>query len=94
MGVTVVTEAAEEPAPSAAEDMQVSVAEDTRVSAAAPVRAELVVAMAEPGSVGLAAAMARGITHPESQRNATAPIVATEATAATGKGITHREPRR
>lgn len=78
MGVAVVTEAAEEPA----------------ASAAAPVRAELVVAMAEPGSVGLAAAMARGITHPESQRNATAPIVATEATAATGKGITHREPRR
>jgi hypothetical protein len=40
------------------------------------------------------AAMARAIMHPESQRDGTAPIVATEATAVTGKGITHREPRR
>ena len=43
MGVAVDTEAA---------DTAASAAEDTRVSAAAPVRAELVVATAEPGSVG------------------------------------------
>ena len=36
------------------------------------------------------AAMARAIMHPESQRDATA---ATAAIAATGKAITHREPR-
>ena len=38
-------------------------------------------------SHGLAAAMARAITHPESRRDATA------ATAAMGKGTTHREAR-
>jgi hypothetical protein len=76
MGVAVVTEAAA--------DTAVSAAEDTRVSAAAATGAELVVATAEPGSVGLAAAMARGITHPEPRR---------DATAAMGKGTMHREAR-
>jgi hypothetical protein len=93
MRVAVDTEAADTAA-SVAGDTQVSAAEDTRVSAAVSERAELVLATAEPVLVGLAAAMARGITHPESQRDATALIVTTEATAATGKGITHREPRR
>ena len=71
----------------AAADTAVSAAGATQVSAAAPVRAELVVATAVPGLVGLAAAMARGITHPESQRDATA------ATADMVKITTHRESR-
>ena len=62
MALAVVTEA---------EDTAASAAEDTRISAAVAMPAELVVTTAEPGAVGLAAAMARGLTHPESQRNAT-----------------------
>ena len=53
--------------------------EDTRVSAAVAMRAELVVATVEPGSVMVVAVMARAITHPGSRRDATA------ATAAMGK---------
>ena len=71
MGVAVVTEAAE----------------DTQVSAAVAMRAALVVATVEPGSVMVVPVMAHAITHPGSRRDATA------ATAAMGKGITHREPR-
>ena len=78
MGVAVVTEAAAGTA--------VSASEDTQVSAALVMRAELVVATVEPGSV-MVPVMARATTHPESQRDATA------ATAATGKGTTHREAR-
>ena len=62
-------------------------AADTRVSAAAPAEAELVVATVEPGLAGRVAAMARSITHPEFQRNATA------ATAAPDEGPTPREAR-
>ena len=58
-----------------------------RVSAAALLQVELVVATAEPALAVVVPAMARGLTHPESQRDATA------ATAATGKGTTHREAR-
>ena len=80
MGVAVVTEA---------EDAAVvSAAEDTRALAAAVVmRAELVVATVELGSVMVVPVMARAITHPGSRRDATAAI------AAMGKGITRREPR-
>ena len=61
--------------------------EDTQVSAGAPVRAELVVVTPAAGLVGLAAAMPRGITLPESQQAATA------ATADMRKSTTHRDPR-
>ena len=64
-----------------------SVAADMGVLVAAPVRAELVVATAEPESLGPAAAMARGLTQQESQRDATA------ALADMGKSTTHRESR-
>ncbi len=69
MGVAVVTEAAE----------------DTRVSAAVAMRAELVVATVEPGSVMVVPIMARATTHPGSRRGATATI------AVTGKDTMHRE---
>ena len=79
-GVAVATEA---------EDTAVvSAAEDTRALVAAAMSAELVMATVELELAMVLAAMARGIIHPEYQRDATA------ATAATGKGITHREPRR
>ena len=55
----------------AEEDTAASAAEDNRISAAVAMPPELVVTTAEPGAVGLAAAMARGLTHPESQRKAT-----------------------
>ena len=71
MGVAVVTEAAE----------------DTQVSAAVVMRAELVVATVEPGSVMVVPVMARATTHPGSRRDATA------ATAAMGKDTMHREAR-
>ena len=50
-------------------------------------RAELVVATVEPGSVVVVGVMARAITHPGSRRDATA------ATAATGYGQSHYAPR-
>jgi hypothetical protein len=56
-------------------------------AAAAPILVELVVATAELGLAVLLAAMARGITRPESQQDATA------ATADMGKITTHRESR-
>ena len=55
----------------AEEDAAASAAGENRISAAVAMPAELVVTTAEPGAVGLAAAMARGLTHPESQRKAT-----------------------
>ena len=55
----------------AEEDAVASAAGENRISAAVAMPAELVVTTAEPGAVGLAAAMARGLTHPESQRKAT-----------------------
>ena len=79
MGVAVDTE--EEEAGVAA-----SAVGDTQASAGAPVRAESVVAT-PGGLVGLALAMARGITHPESLGAATA------ATADMRKSTTHRDPR-
>ena len=62
-------------------------AEDTRVSAAAPISAELVAATVEPELAMVLSAMGRGITHPESQRDATV------AMAATGKDTMYREAR-
>jgi hypothetical protein len=70
-----------------AEDTPASAAGDVQVLVAAPISAELVVATVEPGLAVLLAAMGRGITHPESQRDGTA------ATAAMGKDTTHRQAR-
>jgi hypothetical protein len=67
-----------------AADTGASAAGDMRVSAEAPISAELVMALAEPGLAVLVAAMARGITHLESRR---------DATAATDKNTTQREAR-
>ncbi len=77
-GVAVVTEAA---------DTRASAGDMVAVSAAASVRVELLVATVEPGLAGPAATMARGIIHPESQRDATA------ATADMAKSTPHREAR-
>ena len=72
-----------------AEDMAVvSAAEDTRALAAAAIPAELVMATVELELTMVLAAMARGIIHPEYQRDATA------ATAAiSGYGQRHYAPR-
>lgn len=63
----------------------VSAAEDTPALVAAAISAELVMATVELELAMVLAAMPRAIIHPESQR---------DATAATGKAITHREPLR
>jgi hypothetical protein len=55
----------------AAADTAASAEGDTLVSAVVPILLEAVAATAEPDLVGLAAAMARSITHPECQRDAT-----------------------
>jgi hypothetical protein len=77
-------------------DTQASAVADTQVSAAAPVRAELVVATAEPGlavatveleSADPLAHMPRGSIHLQSQRDDMADM------ADMGKGTTRREPR-
>jgi hypothetical protein len=60
---------------------------DPQVLVAAPISAELAVATVEPGLAVLLAAMGRGITRPESQRDGTA------ATAAMGKDTTQRQAR-
>src|SRR5450759_1259418 len=78
MGVAVATET---------EDTRALAADTPAVPPAAAISAGLVVATVESGLAMVLAPMARGITHPESQRDATA------ATAAMGKGTTYREAR-
>jgi len=85
MRVAVVTEPV---AVLAEDDMQVSAPQDTRVSVPEAMRAELVMATVELELAMVLAAIARASMHLESRADATA------ATAATGKAITHREPRR
>jgi len=85
MRVAVVTEPV---AVLAEDDMQVSAPQDTRVSVPDAMRAELVMATVELELAMVLAAIARASMHLESRADATA------ATAATGKAITHREPRR
>jgi hypothetical protein len=79
MGVAVVTEAAADPAVSAAEDMQ--------VSAEVAMRADSVVATAQPALVMGVAVMARTITHPGPRQDATG------VTATMGNSTMHREAR-